>query len=746
MDARSDPGRRADGPAQVAGRKPMRRSHRWRSERWDWRILAGGALLLCALIAFVLTTSRAAMEADLAELAIARLDEAGESWAVARFTGRDATIFGEALAQEPRDKVRMAIESLPGVRTVRDATTLLPERRPFTFSVVRDGPALQMEGYVPSQYALMRIAAAVKALPPGLAVRGLDRLVRARGAPPGDFAAVVAFALQALAQLPSGRVTLSDDAFSIEGRAPYLATYQALQRMMHDPLPQDFRLARFAVRPPVAVPFTWSAIRDGNTVRLEGYVPSEEARASVESAVHAVLPDAGITDTTQPGDGAPATELWLKAVRFAATQLALLPHGRVALSDTAITLEGAAGSFPVYDALAAARRAPPEGFQVARFAIEPPPVSPFVWRIWRRGPQLQLTGYAPSEEARRVMNDAVKSLFQGAQVSDQVRLASGGPSAETWIAAVTFALAQINRMTNGEATILDTVVTLSGEAVDSASFTTLREAAKAPPAGVGVDASKVLPPVISPYVFAARSDETGVTLSGFFPDAQTHAAVDAMVARMFTGGRLNDVSAVGAGAPEGFPQALEAALGQLARLDSGDLRLSDGQVLLSGIGSAPKTGELVGARLKATLPPGFSGEVAIEPATVGVPVGAGECLRLLEAALSRGLRFDVRARPTADSAPALDRLAAAALRCPALGLEAAHPTRVRPDEVIAPEVAEARGRALVAALVASGVPAAHVQWITGAPGWALADAAAPAASVRPSAVAGGVAIGVRDPG
>ncbi len=741
MDAKAGPEDRAVGPARAAGPRV-----RWQAGRWDLRVLAAGGLLLCALIAFVLTTSRAAIEADLTEQAITLLNEAGESWATARFSGRDATIVGEALAQEPRDKVRRVIEGLPGVRTVRDATTLLPERRPFTFSVVRDGATLQMDGYVPSQYALLRIVAAVKALPPGLTVRGMDRLVRARGAPPGDFAAVVAFALQALSQLPSGRVSLSDDAFSIEGRAPSLATYDALSRSLHEPLPQDFRLARFAVRPPVAAPFTWSAGRDGNTVRLEGYVPSEAARATVENALHAAMPDVGISDGTKPGDGAPATDLWLKAVRFAATQLALLPHGRVALSDTAITLEGAAGSFPIYDALAAARRAPPEGFQIARFAIEPPPASPFVWRVWRRGPQLNLSGYAPSEEARRVMNDAVKSLFPGAQVSDQVRLASGGPAVDAWIAAVTFALAQVNRMAAGEASIQDTVVTLSGEAADSTSFTTLREAAKAPPPGVGVDAAKVLPPVISPYVFAARSDEAGITLSGFFPDAPTHAAVDAMVARLFPGVRVNDVSAVGGGAPEGFRPALEVGLAQLARLESGDLRLTDGQMLLAGIGAAPRSGEMIATRLKAGLPPSVSGEAAIEPAAVGIPVGAAECLRLVEAALGRGLRFDAQGRPTPDSAPALDRLAAVALRCPALGLEAARVASLRPDEVIAPEVAEARGRALVAALVAAGVPAPHVQWMTPVPGSALVDAAPAAGPARASATVGGVAIGVRETG
>ncbi len=696
---------------------------------WDRRILAGGLVLLCCLIVYALIITRGSLETDLSERAAARLEEAGESWAVARFDGRDATLQGEALAQEPRDKVRRAIETLPGVRSVRDATTLLPERRPFTFSVVRDGNTLQMEGYVPSHYALMRITAAVNGLPPGLSVRGLDRLVRARGAPPGDFAAVVAFALEMLSRLPSGRVTLSDDAFAIEGRAPDLATYEALAQRLHAPLPQGVRLVRFAVRPPVAVPFTWAAVRDGDAVRLEGYVPSDAARGEVLTALHAVLPDAGVADATVLGDGAPATDLWLKAVRYAAAQLALLPHGRVAFSDTAITLEGAAGSFPVFDALVAARRAPPDGFQVVRFAIEPPPVSPFVWRIWRRGPQVQLTGFAPSEEARRVMSDAVKSLFQGAQVSDQVRLASGGPASEAWIAAVTFTLAQINRLGSGEASIVGTVVTVSGEAADSAAFTTLQQAVKAPPPGVAVDAAKVLPPVISPYVFAARSDEAGVTLSGFFPDAMTHERVRAQVARLFPGARLNDVSAVGGGAPAGFLPALDVALLQLARLESGDLRISDGQILLSGIGAHGAVGAEIRAQLAAALPPSMTGEVSVEPAPVGVPVGPAECLRLLGDALGRGLSFDAQGQLTPDSAPALDRLAAAVQRCPALVLS---PAAAPPVEMLA---AEARGRAVMAGLLAAGVPAPHVQWLSALP-----------PQLGAAAVAEGLALRVREPG
>ncbi|WP_084539677.1 BON domain-containing protein [Azorhizobium doebereinerae] len=715
MHARSGPGRRAgtmDG---------TRAGGAW---RWDVRVLGLGALLFCALAVFAVVDSRPDVEADLTQRAAEQLEATGESWAVARFSGRDATLFGEALAQEARDKVRAAVEGVSGVRAVEDATTLLPERRPFTFSVVRSGATLQIEGYVPSQYALMGIAEAVKALPPGLTVRGLDRLVRARGAPAGDFAAVVAFALKLLAQLPAGRVTLSDDSFAIEGRAPDLATYDALQRVLHEPLPQDFRLARFALRPPVVSPYVWSAARDGDTVHLKGYVPSEAARQEVVKALHDTMPDAGVADGTVLGDGAPATDLWLRAVRFAAAQLAILPRGQVGLSDMAITLEGAAGSFAVYDALVAARRAPPEGFQIARFAIEPPPAVPFVWRIWRQGPQVRLSGYAPGEEARRVMGDAVKALFPGGQVSDQVRLASGGPPSDAWTAAATYALAQVSRMGAGEATLLDNTLTLSGEATDSASYANLAEALKAPPPGVRLEAARVLPPVISPYVFAARSDETGVTLSGFFPDADTHARVKAAVARLFPAARLTDVAAVGAGAPAHFAEAVEAALGPLARLEAGDLRFGDGQVMLAGTGRYPAAGALAAAELKAALPPGFAAEVSVDAPAPGLPVGAAECVRLLGDAAARGLSFDAAGRPAGDSLPTLDRMAAAALRCPVLLLQPAPGTTI-PSAAVA-----ARGAALKAHLVAAGVPDHHVIWAPDAPEPVPGDPALTVAGVR----------------
>ncbi len=416
---------------------------RWRA--W-WKGLPPLALLIAAAVFF----SRAPVESDLSERAENLMNEIGESWARASFDGRDALLQGEALSEDARLKVRAELARMSGVRTVEDRTTLLPERRPFTLSAIRDGSNLRLEGYVPSRYARVRIVEAARTMLPGVTVSGAEGLVRARGVPAGDFAGVVAFGIAQLAKMPSGRVTISDDAFSIEGRAPDFATYDALEVTVRTELPPDFKLARFAVLPPAVSPFLWSAQRDEDGVQLSGYIPLGDARRSLLDAVRGAVPGAAISDQLRLADGAPPTDGWLKAAAFALQQLGRLPGGKVTLSDTTIALEGRAPDFAAYDALAAARRAVPEGYTVTRFAVEPPTVAPFTWGVLRGANGLRVVGYAPSEDAKRLVGDAVRAAFPGVPVSDEMRIASGGPSAETWVAATVFGVNQLAKLRTGE--------------------------------------------------------------------------------------------------------------------------------------------------------------------------------------------------------------------------------------------------------------------------------------------------------
>lgn len=671
--------------------------------RRRWWPLALGVLAWGALAAFTLLTARAPVEADLGAAAADVLVRTGESWAAARFEGRDATLEGEALAEEARIKVRDSLEGLFGVRLVRDRTTLLPERRPFTFSAVKDGRTIALDGYVPSADSLGRIVAAARTT--GDTVTGQERLVRARGAPPGDFAALATFALAQLKKLPSGRITLSDGAIAIEGRARDLASYDALAQIMLGPLPEGMTLARFAVRPPVASPFFWSAAREGSVLRLSGYVPSAAAREEVAAALSSAMRGIGIKDDTRLADGAPSTDLWLKAVRFAGLVLAQIPQGRVSLSDSAVTVEGVAPSFAAFDRLLAARRAPPEGFQVTRFAVEPPRAVPFTWRLQRTADAVRLGGYAPSEDARRLLADAARATFPGVQVGDELQLASGGPAPELWVSAASFSLAQLAKLRTGTAEVSGTQVTLSGEALDSAAYLSVMQAARTPPPGVTVTAAAVRPPIISPYVFSVRREGEELTVSGFYPDVPAHDAIRAALERDFLKEKVNDVSAVGGGAPEGFLPAALAGLEQLTRVGRGELSLADAQMRLSGTTLTPAAAAEMDSELKHAVKPSFSVETALEPAPVPPPVESSACARLVGELLGRGtIRFSSgSAEIDRRSRGLLDRLAVTLKRCPSAVVRISGHTDGIGEADFNQRLSEARAGAVLAYLAAAGV-------------------------------------------
>ncbi len=703
VEGRPAPGNRTAGIADGAG--DAQRDSGWKG--WRLWVLLAGFLVWCALAFGTLVTARGSIEDDLTLRAQDVLERTGETWASARFIGRDAVLEGESLAEMARAKVRNSLGDMFGVRVVHDATTLLPERRPFTFSAVKDGKVIALSGYVPSADARTRILSAIETA--GYVVAGAEKLVRARGAPPGDFAALVLFGLKQLEQLPAGRITLSDGAVAIEGRASDLAIYDELGMAMRGTLPYGMTLARFAVRPPVASPFLWSASREGKTLRLSGYVPSDTAGKDVHSALEELLPGLEVHDDTHIADGAPSTDLWLKAVRYAAGLLAISPQLQVSLSDSALSVEGQAPTFDTYDALSQARRAAPEGFQVTRFAVEPPRASPFTWLLERNADVVRLIGYAPSEETRRLLNDAVRSAFPGVPVRDEMRLASGGPAPEAWAAAANYAVVQLARLSHGQVQGEGTRITLTGEALDSTGFTQITKAVDNPPTGVTVKSS-VLPPHISPYVFAVRRDLDGLTVSGFYPDLKAHDVLLNALSRDFLKEKVTDVSAIGSGAPDGFLAVLTSALSHLARLEKGELSLADTQLHLSGIALSPQAAEQIASEMRTAIQPPFKVDVEIGLAQPGPHTGAQECQALITDLMGRGtILFNSNsAQITHGSRSLLDRLAYVLERCPVATVVVEGHTDTVGDDRINQRLSQARAQAVVNALEEVGVMPARL--------------------------------------
>ncbi|MCS0503478.1 flagellar motor protein MotB [Ancylobacter mangrovi] len=675
---------------------------RWRA--W-WKGLPALLLLLAAAIYF----ARAPVEDDLAARSGTLLMQIGESWAHADFNGRDAVLEGEALSEEARVKVRRELARLSGVRSVDDQTTLLPERRPFTFTAIRDGAQLRLEGYVPSVWARERIADAAEKMAPGVVVTGVKDLVRARGVPAGDFVGVVIFGINQLARMPAGRITISDDAFSIEGRAPDFKTYDALEVTVRSELPADFKLARFAVLPPAVSPFVWQASREPDGVRLSGYIPLGDARRALLDMVRSAVPGAAISDQLRLADGSPPTDGWLKAVDFALEQLGRLPDGTVGLSDTTISIEGTAPDFAAYDAIAGARRSVPEGYTLTRFAVTPPAVNPFTWAVMRGSAGLRLTGFAPSEDAKRLVIDAVRAGFPGVPISDEMRIASGGPAAEAWVNATVFGVGQLAKLRSGQVKGKGNTLSVSGEAQDSASYTAIRGAFVGQlPKDFSIQ-SDVRPPVVSPYVFGMRRDTDGLTISGFYPSTQGHEALIAAAKSEMLGVPVNDVSALASGAPDGFEQATLAALHELARLSNGEARFDDAKLRFTGTALYAAAVDSIRANLEAALPKGFVLDLSLDVVSRHESTNNAACQKAIDDLLARGaIEFSPKGTAIAPvSRGLLDHIAVAASGCPDAVIG------VSVQQTTTPDRAAARAQAVTDYLAQAGISPERL--LTGTP-------------------------------
>ncbi|MGH6920325.1 MAG: hypothetical protein ACREJ0_21790 [Geminicoccaceae bacterium] len=66
------------------------------------------------------------VERDLTLQSRAGLAASGQRWASVHYSGRDATLEGSAPSAKAQAEVSARVAALPGVRTVRDLTTVAP--------------------------------------------------------------------------------------------------------------------------------------------------------------------------------------------------------------------------------------------------------------------------------------------------------------------------------------------------------------------------------------------------------------------------------------------------------------------------------------------------------------------------------------------------------------------------------------------------------------------------------------------
>jgi OOP family OmpA-OmpF porin len=332
-----------------------------------------------------------------------------------------------------------------------------------------------------------------------------------------------------------------------------------------------------------------------------------------------------------------------------------------------------------------------------------PEAKPYVWSAERDVVRVTLGGNAPLPSSKSKLTEDAKANLGGTEVVDQMGLARGAPA--RFDSAALLLLDQIGKLKDGKITVTDTKVNLAGMARELGGREAIAAALKNLPEGYSIAANDIQAP---PYVFQAYKDPVAValTLTGYVPDNNVHAALVAAAGRKFFNEKVVDNLKASVGAPAGFAAAVVPALGALSRLSTGTLVVSDREVKLSGDAFYDAAAGQIRDGLGKDFPKGwqYKAEISVKPASA--PVDASVCQQLFADLLMKGrISFESgKTEISSDSAGLLDRLIETAMRCPTTNIEVAGHTDSDGDEAANQALSEKRAQAVVDYLVRAGLP------------------------------------------
>jgi OmpA-OmpF porin, OOP family len=333
-----------------------------------------------------------------------------------------------------------------------------------------------------------------------------------------------------------------------------------------------------------------------------------------------------------------------------------------------------------------------------------PEAKPFIWSAEREVARVTLSGSSPLPASKSKLLEAARAAFGGVEVVDQMNLSRGAPP--RFDNAALLLLDQVGKLKDGKITISDTKVSLSGMARDLGGREAIAAALKNLPEGFSVAANEIKAP---PYIFQAYKDPVAVTLTltGYVPDNNVHAAIVAAAARKFFSEKVVDNLKASVGAPSGFAGAVVPALGALSRLSTGTLVVSDREVKLSGDALYDAAPAQIRSNLVKDFQQGWQlkAEISVKPAAA--PVDATVCQQLFSELLGKAtIRFvSGRATLDPDSSGLLDHLIETALRCPTANIEIGGHTDSDGENAFNQALSEKRAQAVMDYLVKAGLPA-----------------------------------------
>lgn len=403
------------------------------------------------------------VEADLATRAatIARTSVGldNQSWLSVVVRGRDVVAQGESPSAEARRQALDDLRQIAGLRRVEDRITVGAVQSALVWNATREADRIVTSGQIPTEIDRANLSERLQQAVPGLQLE--DR------AKPGSvglagFAEAASFGLTQLALLSRGSVALSDSTLSLRGEADSAEAYKAVLQAWKNP-PAGFATVSLDLTPPAVRSYVWSAAREADRVVLSGHVPSEAARSAVLAAAQRADPGVlEVSDRMQAARGLGAGIDYQATTDFALQQLGQMRRGVVELSEGVLSARGEAADKDALAAVTSAMQASlPTGLTRGAIDLTAPVISPYTFSARRTPDSLILTGYFPDARTREEVTKLVRTRFFTERVVDQAHLADGAPP--RYLGGVSLALEQLSLLAQGEASLRDTMLSLTGE-------------------------------------------------------------------------------------------------------------------------------------------------------------------------------------------------------------------------------------------------------------------------------------------
>jgi OmpA-OmpF porin, OOP family len=225
----------------------------------------------------------------------------------------------------------------------------------------------------------------------------------------------------------------------------------------------------------------------------------------------------------------------------------------------------------------------------------------YLWSGVLRGNKLQLSGFAPTDNARSQILSVAKATFPGRDIVDGMRLARGVPAKEdAWLGWVAYGMKQLAGLKSGQVGLENANLSVEGEANDGSAYKGIRNAlANQLPPGVKLKNEKVTAPAAKPYTWAAKYAASQLQLTGHVPSERARDEVFAAAKKAFPKAAIVDKMETASGEPKDWTQAAIGSLAQLATFDDGSADIRDNQLTLVGLAKDQATADDARRSLKS---------------------------------------------------------------------------------------------------------------------------------------------------